>query len=535
MLGGDFTTAGSRVSPYLAEFGRDSATWSQVEDSDNLYASACNWLCGAAPTAFDRLFIDATAAGYATPASITMALPLYSTDPIAVQALRVRTDTVRLDLRSHPFTLTSPDDLNEPSLVVGDLDDVGASLTIDNDEPQAATFTASTVVVGNAAGSSTQSSVLRIQDANSDFVARGALHVGRKGNRPRPATGSWQATHDDFVVQRGSAQVDGLISVGEQAGSAGEIRVQGSTGLLLHSNAPGPGLLAPGMDIGGLGSGSLVVQGGGQMASMDRMGTLSVGQLETGNSGARGEVRITGAGSMWDVAALQIYFGYAAPTRVRVLSGGRLITDAPSLIVGRYPQAAASVSVSGTGSRWDHSGPIRIGDGAELAVSSGGSVLASVVTIDEGGSLRGQVEIAGGGALAADVNNFGTIDVTNLQIDQATDDPVPGAGPATLTITGNLQQIRAASGRDPSRSGLIRLTLHDTGGALTPDRLIVDGEARLAGGLVIDRAASASSAVVAGAGPANPLRAATTAAAARRARGVLPELRRAQHGSAART
>ncbi|MDX2115840.1 MAG: FG-GAP-like repeat-containing protein, partial [Planctomycetota bacterium] len=440
---------------------------------------AARWLCGIDPSRFDRIYFDATTAGY-TPTAFTVTLPPgSSSDPIRAQALRVRTDTVTLNLTSRPLVLDEDQGLNDPSLVIGDIATQPAALSVRNTIAPAVEFTAGSVVIGEAPTNPGQPLLRRltVSDAAADFRATGDLYVGRRGDR------------GELVVQAGAgAVVEGLVSVGTDPGSVGEVRVINSGSLLLHNDegrSMGVGVRGAGtLRIGGPG-----LQAGADVATLGRMDTLTVGLLPGGS----GNVRISGAGSSWTVLANRIFFGYAAPTSLIIENGALLDTDTLSeVIIGRYPESAPSVEIRGAGSRWiERRQAITIGRSARVILGPGASIEAVAINVLDDAEMRGQGTVGSfslgrddGTRIVTDVFNFGA--VAPAVIDEASGAEQPGF--TTLTVLGNYRQFGPPPGASAASSGELRLDIGSVAGEA--DALLVSGEATLGGSLIVERAES---------------------------------------------
>lgn len=469
---GSFTQAGGLVSAFMSEYGRASSTW--LAPTGGVYNDPLRWLCGVEPSRFDRIVFDATESGY-TPSAFTVTLPDGApTEPVRAEAMRVRTDTVTLNLRSRPFILNEDQGLSDPSLIVGDIPDQPATLLVRNTLATPVAFEAGSVLIAEAPTASLRLSQLRVQDPSAEALIAGDLYVGRRGNK------------GELVVQGGGgAVVEGLVSVGTVPGAVGEIRVINSGSTLFH------GPTGTSLGVGDRGSGTLRIggtglQAGAAVATIDRMDTITVGLLP----GASGTVLISGAGSSWTVRAHRVFFGYAAPTSVIVEGGALLDTDTfGEVVIGQYPAAAAVVEVRGSGSRWiERSQAITVGEGARLVVGAGATVEALGVNILAGGMLTGSGTVGSfglrdGGRILTDLNNAGEIDPT--LIDANTGAPLPGT--ATLTVLGNFRQSGLATSGAPERSGSLRLTVTGSPGSPQTDALAVSEEATLGGGLIVER------------------------------------------------
>ena len=137
------------------------------------------------------------------------------------------------------------------------------------------------------------------------------------------------------------------------------------------------GAAARSLDIGQGGSGMLVIRSGGTLAVS---GGSAIGNLPRGV----GTVEVIGAGANWSSASSVVVGGLGTGTLL-IQDGGTVNSGGGSvgLSVGPTGPGAGTVTVTGAGSNWSNSGTIVVGgqgtgtlviQGAGLLESGGGSV-----------------------------------------------------------------------------------------------------------------------------------------------------------------
>jgi T5SS/PEP-CTERM-associated repeat protein len=393
LASGSFTTAGGAASPWMARWGSAPATW--AAPASGSFDQPSNWECGVTPSRFDRVIVDATAAGYAPGGAFTLAMPAgASNESIDAEAMRVRTDTVTLDLNARTVALSFDNGREDPSLRVGDLAGQAATLVVRNTSASPAEFTARTVVIGDASTTTPLVRALRIEGSSTDFRATSDTVIGRRG-----------ASAELEASDGGGVTLEGPLVAGEEAGSSGVLRVRGAGSVLAH------GLAGRTAVLGGRGAGSLHIGGSGADAgatvtTLARLDALGVGS----QPGSSGTVTISGPGSSWSIDAQRITFGRAGTTTITVDQSALLDTDSiEGVQVGQFPQAASRVSIAG-GSIWsEQTGPIRIGDAASVYVEEGSVVRGRAIEVQAGGLLHGAGLVAPSTVSPLSLVNVGTI------------------------------------------------------------------------------------------------------------------------------
>jgi len=346
-----------------------------------------------------------------------------------------------------------------------------------------------------------------------------ARNAGSTGTLVVAAGSSWSSYWQTHIGERGrgivSARNGGSVTFnnqnqntvfGEYAGAAAHVDIIGAGSSL--SVAPAAGQQ---VQLGLSGAATLVVSNGGQAAftAFTQAGV---------NAGGRGDVIVTGPGSLWQVN-YDVWFGYEGMATLQVLNGGT--TTWTSSKLGEFPGGVGVATVSGAGSYWHGGGDSSIGEEfmvgryglGTITVTSGGVLESSgysnlgsydgsggKVTVSGAGSVwnasgnlsigdtynqyaTGTLTIAYGGRVAVGsgvvIGNSGTLqgDGGTLQasVDNVYGRICPGTSIGMLTIDGVLAQ---------EVGGTLHMELG--GPALTQyDRLIVTGASTLAGTLLV--------------------------------------------------
>ncbi|MDE1992948.1 MAG: autotransporter domain-containing protein, partial [Rhizobiaceae bacterium] len=116
---------------------------------------------------------------------------------------------------------------------------------------------------------------------------------------------------------------------------------------------------------------------------------------------ASGSVTVGGTGSLWDTGALTIGGDSAeadssgASGRLDISTGGRV--DSSSAVVGDGKNATGTITVDGTGSLWDVSGALTVGNlgTGSVTVSGGASANADTAILGEQASSDGTLVVVG--------------------------------------------------------------------------------------------------------------------------------------------
>ncbi|MEH6676184.1 autotransporter-associated beta strand repeat-containing protein, partial [Phenylobacterium sp.] len=224
--------------------------------------------------------------------------------------------------------------------------------------------------------------------------------------------------------------VDNLVLIGDQSGDEGYLIVQlggqlnAPVGEISLGRSGGLGYLQilTGADvttlttmIGGLGTGSLTVDGAGSTLTTDyiRAGTsfgegyltISGGGLVTSAnnallgelSGAYGSAIVTGASSRWNHQD-QLFIGYRGVGDLQIADGG--VVESATGRIGEFADSAGAVTVAGAGSQWAIVTDLFVGmegDGA-LHVADGGSVTGQNANLGFIAGSTGSATVTGSGS-----------------------------------------------------------------------------------------------------------------------------------------
>jgi outer membrane autotransporter protein len=205
------------------------------------------------------------------------------------------------------------------------------------------------------------------------------------------------------ISNGGKVTTTNEASIGNAAGSVGEVSVSGKGSLWSNDND---------LRVGVAGSGALTIQDGGSVVS--RSGTIG------GALGSDGSVKVSGQGSSWtnrdpqDANKLgSLFIGSAGTGTLLIEDGGRVSNDRS--FVGNATQGSGAVTVTGQGSLWHNASHLFVGvkGKASLDIRDGGKVdnLDGILGSEAGS--QGDASVSGPGATWASredlrVGDFGT-------------------------------------------------------------------------------------------------------------------------------
>ncbi len=219
-----------------------------------------------------------------------------------------------------------------------------------------------------------------------------------------------QSGTGELTVTNGGTVSSSHGIIGGNSGTQGSASISGT-----NSNWTSSGNVY----VGNVGNGSLTVSNGGTVSSVG-------GYVGTSGSSV-GTVSLNGAGSAWTLSdTLIIGYESSENATVTVSNGAKLQDKIAS--VGDLAGSSGSVTVSGSGSRWDtvttgggsYAGYLnvgRLGNGT-LTVSDGGTVTAYQAYLGNESGSSGTVSVAGAGSTLAVTNKLfvGTDGDGTLQI-----------------------------------------------------------------------------------------------------------------------
>lgn len=233
--------------------------------------------------------------------------------------------------------------------------------------------------------------------------------TGGVGTALVTGTGSkWQLTDTGYEYVIGGSGT-GTLTVSDnglvQADGSGLIITVGSeaTGrgtvhLTTGGKAQFDTLNLGGWTAGSTGSiGEAIVESGGQLSS--KAGNVG------GAAGALGKVTVTGAGSRWDHTG-QLTLGYEGRGEMTVSAGGQVASQ--SAAIASNPGSTGTATVTGANSKWTNTQNLSVGNRgiATLFVQSSGEVGTGSLSVGPGG--QGAVEISSGGKLTTSTAMLGT-------------------------------------------------------------------------------------------------------------------------------
>jgi T5SS/PEP-CTERM-associated repeat protein len=175
-------------------------------------------------------------------------------------------------------------------------------------------------------------------------------------------------------------------------------------------------------------SGGAFVVGGTTFVTGGTLAISNAGTLTTANLGVGSNMTIDGAGSTATVTG-NTAVGVGGPGTLTISGGGVLDSQGPTEIDSFL--GLPSVTVTGTGSRWNVGGPMTVGNGAfggpgSLTIANGATVNANGPFMEIGDEATGtsQVTVTGAGSV---LNVTGRMAVGDASGE-------PGSGPGSLTI-----------------------------------------------------------------------------------------------------
>lgn len=218
-----------------------------------------------------------------------------------------------------------------------------------------------------------------------------------------------------LMVNSGGDFTSANLYVGDDAGSVGEVNVDGANSILT-ADATGA---AFGIFIGNAGAGTMNVTDGGRVRTTDTEGAadISLGFAATGE----GTLNIIGPNSA--VIVEDLFVGESGAGHLMISAGGRMdgsLGTTPDAFVAQAADSTGDVTVNGDGSQWQ-AARIEIGNlgTATLSVEAGGLVRSNsndMTLGDAGGS--GRVAVFGSGTNASRLETANDLYVGNIGLGQ---------------------------------------------------------------------------------------------------------------------
>jgi T5SS/PEP-CTERM-associated repeat protein len=307
--------------------------------------------------------------------------------------------------------------------IVGDLATGDGTVTVDGaasawDITQDATFGAAgtadvtvsdsgeiSSVNGTLGASDTGFGDVTITGAGSDWDLTGSLIVADAGDADLRIEGGGTVTADSMVI---GAQPSAGLAAGADA------VVTGAGATLTVSND---------ITIGDQGVGELFIEDSG---------AASTGAADIGESGLGNGFAIVDTNGAWTING-DLIVGDGAFGQVQLTKGGSLTIKGASLIIGSQADGDGLISLNGSGSAIDYSGPITVGDFGTGTLSLGGGATYTVA-----GDLDvGVQDLSDGKVLLTDAGTELTVNGT-LTIGDAGDGTLDISGGASLVAQGDL-------------------------------------------------------------------------------------------------
>lgn len=390
------------------------------------YSNVVNWECNRLPGIESTIVVERGGFNPALPGG-TPAWPvnINVATAQAARSLDVRWDSVTFNLLQG-LSLMAPDDLQDPSLIVGGTSgDVGVLRVINSNVSGATTTFASTAgIVGRDAGAI---GTVQVSGQRVRFSSTGELVIGRNG--------------------------------------IGELRVEDRAQMLF-------GGVGTSLVVGESGQGTLRVTGPGARVQSSK-GAGASSAIVTGlNAGSSGLIAVQSGGVLLaDVDDFVVGDGGVGMVEV---SGGNALLQTNSFnsaVIGRLAGSSGVVRVDASEWREGVSVPtIGLGGSGRVEMSFG------AIVGDRGASIASKGEIKGDGTIVGDVFNLG----------QVWPDPSASFGAPSrgrIDVLGNYRQIGLPpGGSSGAESGRLTVDLSGSGSGET-SLLAATGTAQLAGAL----------------------------------------------------
>ncbi len=360
-------------------------------------------------------------------------------------------------------------------------------------------------VVGESSGSKGS---VTISGAGSTWKNNGPMSVGESGTgtlsvssgglvtSANLSVGSFTGASGTLTINSGGQVTDSGgagIPIGSSAGTTGAVTVS-DAGSSMSTSGP--------LKVGDAGQGTLTVQNGGQVVSG---GQLTVGNSGSGvlninsggvmsttggatlgfQSGSTGSVTVTGSGSTWNNTG-PVLVGWNGNGTLTISNGGA-VTSAGALhgsafVVAEPVGSTGSVSVSGSGSTLTNNGVVNIGfQGNGTLTISNGAVVNNTLCAACGSAGSGMYIGQQGGAVGTVTIDSGgqLLNVGIAQIGSS------AGSTGSVTVSGAGSQWNNAGSLTVGASGDGTLTI-DSGASVTDGSAIVGQNAGSNGTVVVD-------------------------------------------------
>ena len=284
--------------------------------------------------------------------------------------------------------------------------------------------------IGNNAGSN---GAVTVSGNGATWTINSDLYVGNSGTGTLLISAGGSVSNSDINIG---------ATIGESAGSAGEVTVTGAGSSWTNTGD---------LFVGDSGSGTLVISAGGFVTN----GDINIGATIGNNSGANGTVTVTGTGSSWTDGG-DLFVGNSGTGTLFISAGGSVSNSQNNIgaSIGQNAGSNGMVTVTGTGSMWTDNGDLFVGDSGTgtLLISAGGSVsnndISIGATIGQNAGAAGTVTVTGTGS---SWTNAGDLFVG----DSGTGTLIISAGGI---VTDNQNFIGATIGNNTKAAGTVTVT-----------------------------------------------------------------------------
>lgn len=292
---------------------------------------------------------------------------------------------------------------------------------------------------------------------NNDGQVRIAGGAGSAGGVQVAGAGAlWNTGGNLFVGEGGAGTLDitggGVVVTGHQ-GILGHFA--DSTARVTVTGAGSTWTLGDALQVGREGMGELVIAGGG-VVSLDPSSSVTNYLVVGSSQGATGTIRVTGAGSLWSGRDGMLVGG--AGTGTLVIEGGGVAADGLG-ILGSAASGVGTAIVRGTGSQWNSRDVLWVGQSGsgELTIEAGGSVsnadgaiggqagghgLVTVTGADSSWTSSGDLVVGNAGAGTLTVEAGGLVQSAEAGIGRE----AGSVGDVTVAGAGSRWEIRGGAG-----------------------------------------------------------------------------------------
>ena len=226
--------------------------------------------------------------------------------------------------------------------------------------------------------------VLTITVSLCTSIAQAGITAGGDVSPADPAT--WDASTDGYIGETGAGSiiVDAGSSLRSQQGYLGYERE--AAGVVIVSD--GATWDSDNLDVGGYGSGTLMITSGGHVVGFEG--------LLAREPGSTGMATVSGFGSSWD--SMELVVGYRGSAALTISNNGAITSNMSR--IGSESGSTGMVTVSGAGSTWTNFNELCVGyyGDATLYITNGGAVRNTWGQIALGPDSTGEMTVSGAGS-----------------------------------------------------------------------------------------------------------------------------------------